>query len=264
MLKKLALLTISIALYATSLFCVHDYDAPIPAELKTKLDKNHRELSPFTGVRIYPWLPEWFIKPADDYRSPNRIEGAKLLSQTIEELKCSDTIIVPEKYSYIDPKGHKFVIARKHIEDKDALLTRQEAKDLFKVSYIAKHNDMFQRNFLKDTQGKVVVIDSEMWSSSRTLDLLASSMDLYADRSLYTNIYNSFENNHDFRLLAHKYIAAFSIAHPLYSFSKLDKPAENYLQHKAEKYKFALLHFPLFLGLKKFSSDLLENMAPVN
>jgi hypothetical protein len=227
MFKKFTLLTISIATCATSLFGIHDYDAPIPVELKTILDKNYTQLP--NWVKQPEWLPGWYIKPVHETRV-DRIKGAKIVASAIENLGFADTIKVPEKYSYVTPEGKRFVIAKEYQEDKTAKLNQSEAKMLFKVAYMTNFSDIKEDNFFKDKQGNVVIIDTEIWVR-------------------YTP-----------RLLS-KYFASSTLIYE--GSDRLDAQAKEYLQQRHKKYQFIIDNF-LFLGLKSFCARLLETMSPVN
>lgn len=243
MFKKLALLTISVALCATSLCGVHDYDAPIPAELKTVLDANCEQIQDWSVkcVQQPDWLPGWFTKREN--WNPDRLEGAKRLTATIQELGYSDTVTVPIKYLYIGSNGKKFVIAQKHDEDKDALLTEADVRKLYKIFYKNSYFDAYQQNFLKDKQGKLVIIDTEIHSECMDgLNLGLSSLPASKLQVAVCMQHSTIPNG------GFGKAPASTPTGP----SKLDQQAQEYLKRKQAKYQMVYDRPLLFFALNIF------------
>lgn len=107
----------------------HNYDAPLPEDLKKILDAHSKELDENKRcVNHFDWLPDWMVKCGE-----RRIEGAKRFSVALDELRCHN-FIVPKKYRYISPEGHNYTISEVIKEDSENRLTLEELKQLLRVA----------------------------------------------------------------------------------------------------------------------------------
>lgn len=138
----------------------HDYDAPIPEEIKKILDEHAEEFlleMRQRKVRVFDWLPGWMAK-----RDPShsRLEGAKRFAAAIKELKCA-SIIVPRKYRYTDPFGNNYTIAEL-VESSREKITQEELRQLAQIVQKLRWIDAHDLNIIKISENKIACIDTEM------------------------------------------------------------------------------------------------------
>ncbi|BDC34212.1 hypothetical protein Noda2021_01700 [Candidatus Dependentiae bacterium Noda2021] len=164
--KKLLLLLLCIPALTVSSQSPFDYNQPLPASLKKALDDNYahvRESVNREKVATIAQLPDWLIKTSPQ----SRLEGAKKFAQAIKDMK-STSFDMPLKYPYQGPDSRTYLIAQRKEQSND-VLTKDDAKDILRLSKKVEWLDCHPGNFFKTPQGKIALIDTEdAWMGAGT------------------------------------------------------------------------------------------------
>lgn len=144
----------------------HDYNSPVPEDLKKVLDTHAEEVAELPREMMkspMPWLSGYVIKP-----SHQRIEGAKQFAQAINELNTKK-VFVPKKYAYVVPKesikkpwdsGRRTIA--EFIPHSTERITKDDLKEVMRVAKKIQWIDGHSGNIRKAHDGRIAIIDTKM------------------------------------------------------------------------------------------------------
>jgi hypothetical protein len=153
----------------------HDYNSPVPEDIKQILDAHASEIAELPrDMTKMPssWLDGYVIKPGH-----GRIEGAKQFAQAINELNTKK-VFVPKKYAYVVPKEHiknywdsgNRTISE-YIPFSDEPITKNDLKEVMRVAKKLQWIDSHSGNLRKTLDGRMAIIDTKKdYINAGTLD----------------------------------------------------------------------------------------------
>lgn len=133
----------------------HNFNIPLPADLKQTLDKHHRELARKPDVKLQlSWCEDWAIKTGG-----GRMQGAKISAAIINENNFTN-LQLPVTYEYQAPDGKLYTIAMLHHESSHPK-TLAETKQLWRFAKKAPWSDCHCGNFVKINENTIMLIDTK-------------------------------------------------------------------------------------------------------
>lgn len=132
----------------------HNFDTPLPVNLKQALDEHHTELDRKPDVKIPEWLDDWVVKTGGQ-----RLQGTKQAAQTINTHNLAP-LSVPETYEYQAPDGKTYTISLFHKEGKEPI-TLAETRQIWRFAKRANWGDLHVGNFIKTDRNVIMLVDTK-------------------------------------------------------------------------------------------------------
>jgi hypothetical protein len=140
----------------------HNFNAPLPEDLKKQTDAKKTELKDFYHSLkkvAFDLVPGWVVK-REFFKEYDRLKGAQLFANAINTNNY-DELTVPEKYAIKDSDFEDQLILAKRVNPTTDKITLTQTQQLFECGKKLRWNDA-NGNFSKIEGGKVVIWDTEM------------------------------------------------------------------------------------------------------